>query len=198
MITFKPLFIGLFFTLMPFTMMAQEVSPQDNTINGQFEQLFENSNSWEDYKVVKRANLTTLQKNTTDTINALEERIDKLMLTIGEHDSETAQLNNALTETQQKLDASIAEKDSVRLFGIPLSKGTYQTLMWSIIGLLALALVFFIYRYKNSNAQERDIKKRLAETETEYEEYRRKALEKEQKMGRLLQDERNKNARPGQ
>ena len=61
-----------------------------------------------------------------------------------------------------------------------------------IVAVLALALVFFIFKFKGSNAHTQEARQKLADTEHEYEEYRKKALEKEQKMGRLLQDERNK------
>ena len=55
-----------------------------------------------------------------------------------------------------------------------------------------VALIFFIFKFKGSNAHTQEARQKLADVESEYEEYRKKALEKEQKMGRLLQDERNK------
>ena len=78
------------------------------------------------------------------------------------------------------------------LFGIPMSKSGYNVLMWSIIaGLLGL-LLLFIYRFKNSNTITRNANKALAEIEEEFEEHRKVALEREQKVRRQLQDELNK------
>ena len=53
--------------------------------------------------------------------------------------------------------------------------------------------LFFIYKFRNSNAVTRAAKKSLEETELEFEEHRRTALEREQKVRRQLQDELNKN-----
>jgi len=53
-------------------------------------------------------------------------------------------------------------------------------------------LLFFIYKFKGSNSSTRDAKHKLGEVESEYEEHRRNALEREQKVRRQLQDELNK------
>ena len=78
------------------------------------------------------------------------------------------------------------------LFGMQMSKGGYNGLMWTIIAALLILLLFFIYKFKNSNAVTKQAKKSLLETEEEYEEYRRNSLEREQKVRRQLQDEINK------
>ena len=78
------------------------------------------------------------------------------------------------------------------LFGMQMSKTNYNVLMWSIIGGLLALLVFFIYKFKNSNDITREANKNLAEIEEEFDEHRRTALEREQKVRRQLQDELNK------
>ena len=78
------------------------------------------------------------------------------------------------------------------LFGMQMSKGGYNALMWTIIAGLFALLLFFIYKFKNSNTITKQAKKALLETEEEYEEYRRNSLEREQKVRRQLQDEINK------
>ena len=79
------------------------------------------------------------------------------------------------------------------LFGIAMSKSGYNVLMWSIIAGLLAFLLFFIFRFKNSNAITKEAKQKLTEVEEEFEEHRRNALEREQKVRRQLQDELNKN-----
>lgn len=77
-------------------------------------------------------------------------------------------------------------------FGMRMSKASFQTLFWCIIAILLIGLLFFIFKFKNSNAITREVNNKFSELESEFEEYRRKAIEKEQKMGRQLLDERNK------
>ena len=79
------------------------------------------------------------------------------------------------------------------LFGLQMSKTSYNILMWSIIGGLFALLVVFILRFKSSNSATKEARQKLDETETEYEDHRRVALEREQKVRRQLQDEINKN-----
>ena len=64
--------------------------------------------------------------------------------------------------------------------------------MFSIIGALIVFLAIFIGRFKQSNSITKDIKNRLKETEEEFDNHRKVALEREQKVRRQLQDELNK------
>ncbi|MAM18272.1 MAG: hypothetical protein CME35_04800, partial [Gramella sp.] len=57
--------------------------------------------------------------------------------------------------------------------------------------LLLLLIVLFI-KFKSSHTATREARQKLQETEKEFDTYRSKALEKEQRLGRMLQDERNK------
>jgi F0F1-type ATP synthase membrane subunit a len=78
------------------------------------------------------------------------------------------------------------------LLGLQMSKTSYNVLMWAIIaGLLAL-LLFFIFKFKNSNSVTRNVKNALEEIEEEFDEHRKTALDREQKVRRQLQDEINK------
>ena len=74
-----------------------------------------------------------------------------------------------------------------------LGKGTYKAIMWAIVAGLLLLLILFIYKFRNSNFLTQQAKVALADLEKEYEDHRRKALEREQKVSRRLQDELNKN-----
>jgi uncharacterized damage-inducible protein DinB len=64
--------------------------------------------------------------------------------------------------------------------------------MWGIILVLIIALLIFIYRFKKNHSQTTEARQNLSTTEKEFEAYRAKALEKEQRLGRQLQDERNR------
>jgi len=65
--------------------------------------------------------------------------------------------------------------------------------MWGIIGVLAVLWLFFAYKFKSSNSITKEANTKLAETEQEFEEHRKRALEREQQVRRKLQDEINKN-----
>ena len=101
-------------------------------------------------------------------------------------------LNKELASTNQQLATVTEEKDSISFFGALINKPAYKGIMWGIVAILALILGFFVYKFKNANTVTQEAQKSLAELEEEYEEHRRKALEREQKARRQLQDEINK------
>ncbi len=182
-----------FFTIL--SLSAQETEnpqPRVNTISQQFEDVLDNSNNYQDYKVVKLNSLNKLKANTADSISGYKVKISDLQAQIDTQQEEIKTLNNTLEETKTTLEETRAEKDSIYFLGMPMSKGGYMGMMWGIVAVLTLALVFFIFRFRGSNAHTQEARKKLADLEVEYDDYRKKALEKEQKMGRLLQDERNK------
>jgi len=174
-----------------------KLSLNSGTIDSQFQYLTKKSNGWTDergqrYEVVRVQWISKLKKNTLDSLKAVHKSLNDTKVIVGNQEQEISKLKTSLTATQSSLDKTNTEKDSMSLFGMQMSKTGYNGLMWAIIaGLLALAL-FFMYRFKNSNAITRNAKKALAETEEEFEDHRRIALEREQKVRRQLQDEINK------
>ncbi|WP_228852004.1 tRNA (guanine-N1)-methyltransferase [Aegicerativicinus sediminis] len=168
------------------------LSLDGSPIDGQFEYIIKKSNSYKDYKVVKKNMLETLKSHTMDTLNAVRKDLVDTQQKVDEQATEISNLKTDLASTTDNLNKTKEEKDSMALFGIQMSKGGYNVLMWSIIGILFALLLLFIYKFKNSNAVTRQAKIALAETEEEFEEHRRTALEREQKVRRQLQDELNK------
>ena len=77
-------------------------------------------------------------------------------------------------------------------FGALLSKGLYNTIMWGIVLALASLLVLYIYKFSNGNVVTKKSINDLNELQEEYENYRKAAIEREQKVRRQLQDEINK------
>ena len=73
-----------------------------------------------------------------------------------------------------------------------MSKTGYNTLLWSIIGILAAATALFIGKFQRSNVITVDANKAKSEIDEEFESYRQRSIEREQKLRRELQDEINK------
>ena len=57
---------------------------------------------------------------------------------------------------------------------------------------MLLALTYFIFKFSKSNVLTKEAKSNLIEVEQEFEQHRKKTLEREQKLRRQLQDEINK------
>lgn len=171
---------------------SETLSLYDGTIDNQFEYVIRRSNRYQEYKVVKTDWLYTLKAHTMDSLQALETRLDSTLTVIESQNKTIGGLQSELDTTKSDLAQTNEEKDNISLLGIPMSKGLYKIVMWSIVGGLLVLLVAFIIKFKNSNAVTRATKKALQEMDEEFEEHRRTALEREQKVRRQLQDEINK------
>ncbi len=174
----------------------QESSLDGGTIESQFEFLYRKSGNYNAegrrYEVVRRIQLDKIRDNILDSLNKARAEARELNATITRQDGTIEDLNGKLENTTNQLSDVTAEKDSMSFFGMQVSKITYNLILWTIIGALLLFLLLFIYKYRRSNVLTQEAKVKLADVEAEYEDHRRKALEREQKISRQLQDEINK------
>ena len=191
----KTAFLLLGFLLaITFSLQAQEAAnTNDNSIRGQFVDVVDKSNNYQEFKVIKKSKLATLRKNILDSIAILEKEITTKDGTIASQSEKISGLENKLTSTEQNLTVSKGKEDGISLFGIPMKKTAYNTLLFSVIGILLLALLLFMYKYKSSNSITKEANAKYDETEAAFEAYRQKKLEDEQILRRKLQDEINKN-----
>lgn len=182
------------------TIYAQDNETQsinEGTINDQFEFILRKSGNFkgtngQQYEAVSRNMLLALQSNAIDSLKTLQNKLDTSNSTIQTQQKEIDDLKSNLGNTQSTLDATNKEKNNMSLLGLQMSKTSYNILMWAIVGGLLTLLLIFIFKFKNSNSVTKAAQKALAETEEEFEEHRRTALEREQKVRRQLQDELNK------
>lgn len=176
----------------------EELSLENGTIENQFEYIFRKSGNFkgtdgQNYEAVKFNSLLKIKANVLDSLNTTYKLLETSENTVSNQFDEIEALKSQLQNTNSTLETTNKEKNSMSLFGLQMSKGGYNVLLWSIIGGLLALLLLFIVRFKTSNSATKEAKRKLEETELEFEEHRRVALEREQKVRRQLQDEINKN-----
>ena len=189
-----------------FTTLNAQTNPVDEngtqtinegSVNDQFEFLLRKSGNFRGtngqmYEAVSRNMLLNLQSNTTDSLKTIQSKLDNTRATVTTQQTEINDLKSNLGSTQSTLDATNLEKNNMSLLGMSMSKTSYNILMWSVIAGLLVLLIIFIIKFKSSNAITKAANKSLKEIDEEFEEHRRTALEREQKVRRQLQDEINK------
>ncbi|WP_223033222.1 tRNA (guanine-N1)-methyltransferase [Hanstruepera marina] len=173
------------------------LSLNTSTIDNQFEYVLKKSGNFRGtngqmYEAVNRGMFLTLKAHTIDSLETIRKDLVDTQAIVNTQAKEIDELKTNLTNTQSTLDSTNKEKDSMSLFGMQMSKTNYNVLMWSMLGILLALLLLFIYKFNNSNAVTKEARNNLAEIEEEFEEHRRTALEREQKVRRQLQDEINK------
>lgn len=185
-----------FFTISIFSqsrLTKTQVDSLPNTIENQFIKIYKKSNNWQDYKIIKKSSFKNFQKNVLDSISIIKKDINKKQETINKQKTSISFLNKKINKLEIDLSTSLEKKDSISLFGLQLNKITYNSILWSIITALLAGLAFFTFKFKRSIVLTKEATKNLNETEEEFEQYRKKTLEKEQKLRRQLHDEINKN-----
>lgn len=188
------LFIGLFIHTLAYPQRAssQRGSLTSGTIDSQFIHLNLISRSQDDFKLIRRVNLETVRKNVADSLRQLQGEISDASTTVASQQKQITALSDSLTNTQEKLAVSETNQDRVSLLGVSLNKSSVSILFVSIVSVLILLLIFYIYRFNQSHVLTRDARKSYDDLREEFEVHRKKALEREQKLKRQLQDEINR------
>jgi|UniRef100_UPI0040474B44 hypothetical protein len=165
----------------------------NNSLDNQFKKLYKTSNSYQEYKVVLIEKLTTFHANVLDSVKSFNTLLGEKNSLISSQRQTISSLEKEKEETLKTLTATKAKEDSISLFGWMVQKTLYNTLLFGIILLLLILVSYFVFKFNNSNIITQKAIVDLEDVENEFEIFRKKALEKEQKLRRSLQDEINKN-----
>lgn len=194
-------FIHLFFAVLFFALNTNPVAAQqtakdsvntDPSLRGQYQSILSKSKNLNGFKVVNPARLNTFWKNVNDTLRTERRQLPALRKQIAEEQKTIADLKAQLSGKESALNSSNQRLDEITFMGISFSKGTYNTMVWTIILVLALALVIIIFRSAKLLHEAKYRSSLYEEISAEYQSYKVKANEKEKKLARELQDERNK------
>lgn len=196
--------LKLIFTLTLFLFLSGSTFGQDKeenvpkpsldngTIESQFDYLYRKSSSYQEYKVVKKTFYYKIKANVIDSLNSLKTELTEIKNIVSTQSKEINDLKSNLKTTNDNLTDVTKEKDNIKFIGMPMTKASYNTLLWSVIFGLLILLLVFIFKFKTSNAITKQANALLADTETEFDSYKATSLEREQKVRRELQDELNK------
>ncbi|MFC3416349.1 hypothetical protein [Algoriphagus hitonicola] len=185
----------LFFILfsIAFNSVAQNSSDSQNslqsgTINNQFDYIYEVSNNFQEYKVVKRTNLDQLKTNILDSMQTMRAEVIDLKSQIRSQNDSTAAINQRLAQSEIEKQEAIDAKDNFSFLGIGIHKAVYSSIMWILVAVLASALAFFSFQYFKSFKKIQKAQRDLADLQEEFDQHRKNTLERERKLKRELID----------
>lgn len=189
----KFLKVALFFFLTTIAVSQTSTEETDDTsVKGQFESLYKKSGSYQKYKVIEKNAYSLLQKSILDSVKNLKQTIDTKQHLINEHENKLASLQKEISTLNSQLEESSKIENQISFLGIGLTKANYNIFVWVIVFTLLGLLIFFMYRFKNSNLVTKETRILYEEIEQEFEQHKKKSLEKEQQLRRRLQDEINR------
>lgn len=171
---------------------AKDSANVDPSLRGQYQTILSKSKNLNGFKVVNPTRLSTFLKNVNDTLRSERRQLPALKKQIAEQQKAIADLKVQLNEKESALNSSNQRLDEITFMGISFSKGSYNTMVWTIILVLALVLIVVIIRSARLLHEAKYRSSLYEEISAEYQSYKVKANEKEKKLARELQDERNK------
>jgi hypothetical protein len=171
---------------------VQKEQITDPSLKGQYEFLVARSKSYYGFKLINPSRLASFYRSAADSIKKERAGSKATRIKLAEQTKTIASLNDQIKGKESSLASSNSRIDEISFLGISFNKSTYNTMVWAIIILLALALAIVIIR-SAKNIHEAKYRTGLyEEISQEYQAYKSKANEKEKKLARELQDERNK------
>lgn len=163
----------------------------NGTVEEQLDYVESKSNNFQEFKVIKKTWYTTLKRNVNDSIEILEKEIAILRSNLSVEQATTKENYAKITASQDSLTEALAAQNDMKWIGISMEKPLYRLVMWGIVGILSFILVITLIRFKSNNARTKQAKEDIESLQLEFEEHRKAALLREQKLRRELQDEVN-------
>ncbi|UEG52729.1 hypothetical protein LLH06_17430 [Mucilaginibacter daejeonensis] len=158
----------------------------DKSLNGQYQYI---SGKFYNYQ---KPQLAAFYKNVTDTLRAERKKVKDLQSQLSAQGKTVNDLRTDVSSKEQSLNESNAKVDSISLLGIGVTKSVYNTIMWGLVIVFgAVATVVLL----QSGSARREAKYRIKlyeELDEEFKAYKVKSNEKEKKLARELQTERNR------
>lgn len=167
---------------------------EDKNLNlvERYKEMKAGSQTYKDYKVIKETILDKVWKITSDSIAKKEQQL-------AEAEKQIANLKNELTTTNAAIEAKeasmkdiIYDSTHISVLGIPFTKGFFILFVAAIIGALTIVLSIAFARVKIANSLVKEKTVIADSTLLEFEDFKKKSMEKQTKLSRELQNERNK------
>ncbi len=171
--------------LVPFVAGAQ-------TLDEQFYEMKKNAYSYKEYKNIKEVTLNEFWKVVQDSLNTKEKKIVSAQSTISAQEEKITELNTTIGEQKSTIDEKEFDTQHINVMGLDMGKESYKMFNMITIAILIVVAGLLFYQFNHSKKFAVTKKKDYEKLSGEFEEYKRNALEKQMKLRRELQTERNK------
>ena len=164
----------------------------DYPLNERFQVLKSKSQNYREYKVIRENVLDGFWRIVRDSVALKQAAIsarDKDILDLKKQLSET---QATLKEKEASMQEIVYDSTHINVLGINFSKSVFITTVGLIFGALILVALLMSGRLKLIQSSLKERADAFNSLSTEFEEYKRKAMEKQTKLSRELQTERNR------
>ena len=151
-------------------------------LEAQLEYIHENTRVYNNFRAIREDIFLKLKGNVIDTLVREKLLVEQLNSRLTEKNFQIETLNTDLVRTKNERDEAIKNKNSLSFLGLNMNKALYNSVMWFIIlGLAALAVILLVL-FRRAHAVTRQVKTELVDTQGEFDQYRKNAREKYEKL----------------
>lgn len=171
---------------------AKAIEDKNLGLQDRYQVMKNNSQTYEDYKVIKEYILEGFWKITTDSFQLKQNQLAEAKQRITTLETELMNSQNELKSHQANVEGLVYDSKHIAVFGIPFNKGVFLVIGAALVAGLVVLVVAIAGRMKLLNSEMTEKTLIAQSISLEFEDYKRKALEKQTKLSRELQNERNK------
>lgn len=171
---------------------SREALEGNHNLRDRYELMKDKSESYSDYKVIKISILDGVWKIHMDSMNLRKQQLADARQSIKKLEGEVTAAAEQVKKTEAAMAASEYERTHLSALGIPVAKTFFVTFVGIIIAGLVIALLVALASVRILRRANKEKELTVNAVSSEFEAFRKKALEKEVKISRELQSERNK------
>lgn len=188
------------FLIVPFIIISSAVCGQDKrailevnpSLPNRYVQMKSSAETYQDYKVIKAAKLDEFWKVVMDSVKQLKIEVKQANQSIAKLNGDLKNAGDKVESVQASVAGLIHDSQHISFFGISFTKWVFNILFLVVVGVLAFFIFALLGRARLVNQSIKEKSESLTLLTDEFDQYKRKALEKEKKLSRELQTERNK------
>jgi hypothetical protein len=140
----------------------------------------EHTRVYENFRAIREDIFQLLTKNINDSLARSKKTINNLIREKNRLNNRIDSINQSLASTNNNLESMTRTKNSIRILGIEIHKATYNTIMWTILGILVALLVLGYLTFKQNRTTTLKTRKELTDVLKEFEDYKQRTrIEKE-------------------
>ncbi|HTJ51353.1 MAG TPA: hypothetical protein VL443_17960 [Cyclobacteriaceae bacterium] len=188
--------IILFFYLIAIGVIAQPaveaVKAKDLTLKDRYVLMKTKSQTYQDYKVIKETVLDGVWKITIDSLHEKNNALADTKKNVLKLKNQVIAAKNETVKTKESVAEILFDSTHINVLGINFNKKVFISTVGIIIAglIVLLSMLFGRLRWMQSSSKEKV--ESLDRLTKEFDDFKHKALDKQMKLSRELQNERNK------
>lgn len=162
------------------------------SLSTRYGQMKEKSQTFKDYKVIKETTLDAFWTAVADSIVRKEQALAAASEEIQVMKNQLAQMQIEIKQREAAVSDIVFDSEHITVLGISFHKAFFISLFFIVSGSLITLLALSFTRAQLLHKSVKEKSESMLVLNSEFEEYKHRAVEKQMKLSRELQNERNR------